>query len=137
MSIKIITEEIDGKRYTVSQLPPKQALKLGLKVLKVAGVFASAFKDLDTSKGISDSQGLDTLGKLFKDVDPDEVVGLIEELVRCAFRETEQVSGLDRDFAGEDGPELVTALKVAWLVLRVNFGGLLSKLGNSKALPKA
>jgi hypothetical protein len=127
------TEEIDGKTYTVSKLPPKQALKLGLKVLKVAGVFASAFKEIDPNKGISDSQGLEALGKLFKDVDPEETVTLIEELVKCSIQGTQQVASLDRNFAGDDGPELLTALKVAWLVLRVNFGGILGKLGNSKA----
>lgn len=132
MSI-MTTEEIDGKTYTVSKLRPKPALKLMLRVLPFIGIFAGAFKTADASKGISDVEGLEALGKLFKEVNPEETVNLIEELVKCSIQGTQQVTSLDQNFSGEDGPELLTALKVAWLVLRVNFGGILGKLGNSKA----
>ena len=130
MPISPVTEQINEISYTVMPLPPKQAAILLFKVMKIAGVFASSFKNLKADKSLTSEEALEALGGLFSKLDPVETVNLIEELCKCAIQTNKQVVSLDQNFQGENGAELVEAIQVAWLVLRVNFKGVLSKLGN-------
>ncbi len=124
---------IRDRRFTCDRLNAQAALHLGLRVLNVAGALAPAMKFVKTDKEVTDEQALGALGALFSAVDPDKATALIVELVSHARNERGQKCSLNIDFATEDGPDLIGALKLCFFVCKVNFSGILSMLGNSKA----
>lgn len=137
-----ITEEINGNTYATNKMLPKEAIKTGVRLMKMIAPLASCLQGLSKVGGdtkvedlVSDSDAMGILGAGFSSVNEDEFVDLLEMLCRKATKNGSRIAGLNTSFQDEEGNVLlVDAVKVAVFVVKSNFNKkMLSLWGNSQA----
>jgi hypothetical protein len=134
MSRAATEKEIEGVKYTVSPLPPRQALRMLARLGKLAGPaieqFASAAKG---SKGLGDLDVVaagKALAMVFTNAEPEEFERIVTELLGSLTRGGVPVASgaLDIEMLGK----VDVMLELAAFALRVNYGsfsGALRRLG--------
>ncbi len=139
MPLKTEEKEIDGHIYETEQLLPTGSMLMGLRLIKLISPLAGGMKffksEMSLEDALSDSAALNFLSSACAGIDEKKVMSLIEDLCKLATRDGKQIKSLNTAFYNdEEGVQILSAVKVAAFVAKVNFGGgLLSKLGNSKA----
>lgn len=117
MACKDETKEINGKQYYVVQLPPRTALLIKFKLLALLGPAAKELaKGVGAKKADQTEALLDGFVSLFKDVNPVELVALMQEVTETAKCDGKRIQ-FDKHFQGS----LLEVYQVFFWVLTVNF----------------
>lgn len=131
-------KEINGSRYTVTQLPARRALKLQYKLLKVFGaglalIFTpSVGKEADGKTSLSINFNGDDVSKslmlMMSNLDDNSFEALVLELLQGVRKDGVELTApvIDFEFAGDS----VTIFKVIWFVLEVNFSDFFGERGS-------
>lgn len=133
--IETLEKEINGSKYSVTQLPARRALKLQAKLAKILGpccseIFIAAGKDVDSADSIIPKAISLLLDKIDDKTFDEFVVEMLQGVRKSGIELT--ASTVDLEFAGNLN-ELFLVLK---FVLEANFsdffsgGGILSSLLN-------
>ena len=101
MNCETFTTEINGHKYTYTQLPASKSLSL--KYL-LAGILGSAITDILPYIGSSKEEQTKAFGdamvNIFSNNDPDKIVDIIKRIMEPAFKDGERIN-IDNHFTGE------------------------------------
>lgn len=119
-------KEIDGHKYTVTQFPAREGLKIKSKLVKVITPllipFLGGAKNLISSKfsevDIDPSLLTHTVQLLLNHLSEDEVSNFVMRLLQCTRVDGKEITAelFDMEFAGE----YITLYKVLYFVIEVN-----------------
>lgn len=130
--IETIEKIIDGKRYSITQMTARRALRMKAKLLKTFGsslaeIFLPSKEEPIEGLGFSKKEAVNALSSLALQLDDNTFDSLITELLSGVRKEGVELteSVIDFEFAGE----LFTLFKVIWAVLEVNYGSFFGKSG--------
>lgn len=130
--IETIEKTIDGKRYSITQMTARRALRMKAKLLKTFGsslaeIFLPSKEEPIEGLGFSKKEAVNALSSLALQLDDNTFDSLITELLSGVRKEGVELteSVIDFEFAGE----LFTLFKVIWAVLEVNYGSFFGKSG--------
>lgn len=140
MAIETQEKEINGDRYTVTQLPARRAIRLKAKLIKILGpVIAQIFVTVTDAKSSEASQktnmvkAVELLGANLNEVDFENTI--VEILQGVRKNGIELVPAIiDLEFAGE----IDVLYQVVWFVLEVNYASFFQMIrsGNQSQEPQ-
>lgn len=125
-------KEINGSRYTVTQMTARRALRMKAKLLRLFGaplaqLFLPSGEEPIDGMAFSKDEAVKALQSLAMELDDKTfeflIVELLKEVRKDGVELTESV--IDLEFAGD----LLTLFKVVWFVLEANFGSFFGEGG--------
>lgn len=130
--IETIEKTIDGKSYSITQMPARRALRMKAKLLKVFGPsLAEIFLPGDgvpiDGLGFSKQEAINGLSHLALQLEESTFDRLVVELLQGVRKEGLELTDaiIDLEFAGD----LFNLFKLIWYVLEVNFGSFFGESG--------
>ncbi len=130
MAIETREKEINGSRYTVTQLPARRAIRLKAKLIRILGpVIAQVFVTVTEKKNDLDQKdsivkAVELLGANLNENDFENTIVEILQGVRKDGVELVPAI-IDMEFAGD----MASLYQVVWFVLEVNYANFFSMLG--------
>lgn len=130
--IETIEKTINGKKYSITQMTARRALRMKAKLMKIFGpslaeIFLPSNDKAIEGLGFSKQEAVNALSSLALQLDDSTFDNLVVELLSGVRREgielTESI--IDMEFAGD----LFNLFKLIWAVLEVNFGSFFGKDG--------
>jgi len=130
--IETIEKTIDGKKYSITQMTARRALRMKAKLMKIFGsslaeIFLPSSDEPISGLGFSKKEAVSAMTNLALQLDDSTFDSLIVELLSNVRKEGVELteSVIDFEFAGD----LFTLFKVIWAVLEVNFGSFFGESG--------
>ena len=126
MACETITKQIGSDTWSVTQLPPTEALKLEMRLapaLMQGG--ARLLAAYGKSEAEQDAAIQNAIISMTDTLPADDMVEIIKDLCSQCFRNGERVE-FERDFQG--GAGVMLRYRVAWFVLEANFGDFFGAL---------
>jgi len=126
MSCRTETHEIDMVDYSITQWPAEKAMIMKFRLLKCFGPAMASLIELIGDNNDVDGDSLSSaIENLFSKSSPDELSKMIKDCVVGVAKDGTRIteSSFNQIFSGD---ELVNVYKIFILVVRVNFGNLLT-----------
>ena len=130
--LKTESANIDGSTYEVTQLTPRRAMRLSVRIGKVLGPALAKASGAAKAGGDTDISAFgDAVATLFDSLTPDELEFVSDELLYSLTRETDgkklSASGAKFDLVMA-GESVMTIYKILRFAFEVNYGNFTSAL---------